>query len=121
VAPAIIAVAAAASDAASTPTVAEEKSTKEAADTVADLTAERLRLEEILRETRDGFEQREVFLSQSEERLLQKSQAQLEREVELEQREEQLLDLEKRLREKLGAAMPGPEPVAKKPYDEFSE
>lgn len=100
---------------------------KEAADTVADLAAERIRLEEILKEERQGLEQRAQYLSQSEERLLQKTQEQIERETELEQREEQLRDLERRLREKLG---PGEMPFAlsatavaapAQPFDEFRE
>ncbi len=102
--------------------------TKEAADTVADLAAERIRLEEILQEERKGLEQREQFLSKSEERLLQKTQEQIEREMELEQREEQLRDLEKRLREKLGpGALPFPAAAlatassAVQPFDEFKE
>ncbi|HRP03794.1 MAG TPA: hypothetical protein PLV87_02670, partial [Opitutaceae bacterium] len=102
--------------------------TKEAADTVADLAAERIRLEEILQEERKGLEQREQFLSKSEERLLQKTQEQIEREMELEQREEQLRDLEKRLREKLGpGALPFSTPAlatasaADQPVDEFKE
>lgn len=100
---------------------------KEAADTVADLAAERIRLEEILKEERLGLEQREQFLSKSEERLLQKTQEQIERETELEQREEQLRDLEKRLREKLGpGAFPFTSATAavtapSKPFDEFNE
>lgn len=101
---------------------------KEAADTVADLAAERIRLEEILQEERKGLKQREEFLSQSEERLLQKTQEQIEREMELEQREEQLRDLEKRLREKLGpGALPFPTPAlasasaTDQPVDEFKE
>lgn len=103
-----------------TPAELSAEATKEAADSIVDLTAERIRLEEILAEAREGIAQREVFLTQSEERLLQKSQEQLERETELEQREEQLRDLEKRLREKLGAAAFPPQPE-KKPVDEFSE
>jgi len=102
---------------------------KEAADTVADLEAERLRLEEILQEERKGLEQREQYLSQSEERLLQKTQEQIEREMELEQREEQLRDLEKRLREKLGpGAFSFPAPAiatattaGEQAFDEFKE
>ncbi len=100
---------------------------KEAADTVADLAAERIRLKEILKEERLGIEEREQFLSKSEERLLQKTQEQIERETELEQREEQLRDLEKRLREKLGAgAFPFTSSMAaatasSKPFDEFNE
>lgn len=101
---------------------------KEAADTVADLAAERIRLEEILQEERKGLEQREQFLSKSEERLLQKTQEQIEREMELEQREEQLRDLEKRLREKLGpGALPFSTPAlatasaTDQPVDEFKE
>lgn len=110
-----------------TPDAVSDVLPKEAADTVADLAAERIRLEEILKEERLGLEQREQFLSKSEERLLQKTQEQIERETELEQREEQLRDLEKRLREKLG---PGAFPftsstaaatVPSKPFDEFNE
>ncbi|HRE80203.1 MAG TPA: hypothetical protein PLN52_04100 [Opitutaceae bacterium] len=104
----------------STPAELSAEASKEAADSIVDLTAERIRLEEILAEARAGIAQREVFLTQSEERLLQKSQEQLERETELEQREEQLRDLEKRLREKLGAAAFPPQPE-KKPVDEFNE
>ena len=101
-------------------------------DSMADLMAERNRLEQILLETRASLTEREQFLSQSEARLMQVSQAQIEREVDLEQREEQLRDLEKRLREMqsgmAGGPSPAPTPVAAIPvpaqakaYDEFNE
>lgn len=92
------------------------------AETIADLMAERKRLEQILLETRASLTEREQFLSESEARLMKVSQTQLEREVDLEQREEQLRDLEKRLREmqtRLATERaPAPE---KKEWDEFRE
>ena len=97
---------------------------EETSETIADLMAERKRLEQILLETRASLTEREQFLSESEARLMKVSQTQLEREVDLEQREEQLRDLEKRLREmqtRLAterAPTPAPE---KKPWDEFRE
>lgn len=102
-------------------------------DSMADLMAERNRLEQILLETRASLTEREQFLSQSEARLMQVSQAQIEREVDLEQREEQLRDLEKRLREmQSGMASGGgqglapaaaaiPAPAQAKVFDEFNE
>ncbi len=97
---------------------------EETSETIADLMAERKRLEVILLETRASLTEREQFLSESEARLMKVSQTQLEREVDLEQREEQLRDLEKRLREmqtRLAserAPTPAPE---KKQWDEFRE
>ena len=96
-------------------------------DTLVDLMAERNRLEQILLETRASLTEREQFLSESEARLMQVSQTQLEREVDLEQREEQLRDLEKRLRtmqsgmssQPVNAA--GAETETKKVFDEFNE
>jgi hypothetical protein len=94
------------------------------AETIADLMAERKRLEHILLETRASLTEREQFLSESEARLMKVSQTQLEREVDLEQREEQLRDLEKRLREmqtRLATERtPAPAPE-KKVWDEFRE
>jgi len=96
-------------------------------DSMVDLMAERNRLEQILLETRASLTEREQFLSESEARLMQVSQTQLEREVDLEQREEQLRDLEKRLRTMQSGMSSQPvkaavaEPVAKKVFDEFNE
>jgi len=96
-------------------------------DTMVDLMAERNRLEQILLETRASLTEREQFLSESEARLMQVSQTQLEREVDLEQREEQLRDLEKRLRTMQSgmSSQPVPaasaEPAVKKVFDEFNE
>lgn len=92
------------------------------AETIADLMAERKRLEQILLETRASLTEREQFLSESEARLMKVSQTQLEREVDLEQREEQLRDLEKRLREmQTRLATERPAPTEKKAWDEFRE
>lgn len=66
---------------------------------MAELQAERERLEQLLRETRASLSEREAFLSQSEAKLMETTQAQIEREVELEQREEELRELERRYRE----------------------
>jgi len=91
---------------------------------LADVKAERERLEMLLNETKASLNEREEFLSQSEARLMQTSQAQLEREVELEQREEQLRELEKRFRELQAGGLgvePAPPPAEKKPRDEFNE
>jgi len=90
------------------------------AATLAELRAERERLDALLSETNATLAEREKFLSQSEARLMQTSQAQLEREVELEQREEQLRELERRLRElQPGSLPPVAEPARK--FDEFNE
>ncbi len=87
---------------------------------LAELRAERERLDTLLKETKVSLNEREQFLSESEARLMQTSQAQLEREVELEQREEQLRELERRLRElQPGLLPPVPEPAKK--FDEFNE
>lgn len=92
------------------------------AETIADLMAERKRLEQILLETRASLTEREQFLSESEARLMKVSQTQLEREVDLEQREEQLRDLEKRLREmQTRLASERPATSEKKVWDEFRE
>jgi hypothetical protein len=92
------------------------------AETIADLMAERKRLEQILLETRASLTEREQFLSESEARLMKVSQTQLEREVDLEQREEQLRDLEKRLREmQTRLATERPATTEKKVWDEFRE
>ncbi len=103
--------------------VAVPKTAEAPAATAADLAelrAERERLDALLNETKASLNEREQFLSESEARLMQTSQAQLEREVELEQREEQLRELERRLRElQPGALPPVPEPAKK--FDEFNE
>jgi hypothetical protein len=96
---------------------------------MAELRAERERLELLLRETRASLSEREEFLSQSEAKLMETTQAQIEREVELEQREEELRELERRYREfQLGglgagdASMGEAEaPPAKVPMDEFKD
>jgi hypothetical protein len=95
---------------------------------MAELQAERERLERLLRETRESLSEREAFLSQSEAKLMETTQAQIEREVELEQREEELRELERRYREfQLGglASTPpeGEEPSApaKVSLDEFKD
>lgn len=109
-----------------TPPPAATSSSAESQDSLADLTAERNRLEQILLETRASLTEREQFLSESEARLMQVSQAQIEREVDLEQREEQLRDLEKRLRQMQSSlssqpAAPAPAPAVAKVFDEFNE
>jgi hypothetical protein len=96
---------------------------------MAELQAERERLEQLLRETRASLSEREAFLSQSEAKLMENTQAQIEREVELEQREEELRELERRYREfqkgGLGAENVALEEVetssAKVPMDEFKD
>lgn len=96
---------------------------------MAELQAERERLEQLLRETRASLSEREAFLSQSEAKLMETTQAQIEREVELEQREEELRELERRYREFQQGGLgldPGPaseqEPVpAKVTLDEFKD
>ena len=96
---------------------------------MAELQAERERLEQLLRETRASLSEREAFLSQSEAKLMESTQAQIEREVELEQREEELRELERRYREfQLGglgvgatAAGEGEMEPAKVPMDEFKD
>lgn len=90
------------------------------AATLAELRAERERLDALRKETQESLSEREKFLSQSEARLMQTSQAQLEREVELEQREEQLRELERRLRELQPGLLPAVAEPAKK-FDEFNE
>jgi hypothetical protein len=96
---------------------------------MAELQAERERLELLLRETRASLSEREEFLSQSEAKLMETTQAQIEREVELEQREEELRELERRYREfqigglgagdaSIGEAEASP---AKVPMDEFKD
>lgn len=90
------------------------------AATLAQVKAERERMEALLHETKTSLNEREQFLSQSEARLMQTSQAQIEREMELEQKEEQLRALEKRLRELQPGAVPPP-PDEKKTFDEFNE
>ncbi|MBL9208751.1 MAG: hypothetical protein JNN01_26945 [Opitutaceae bacterium] len=114
--------------AAEAPLPATTASSTESQDSLADLTAERNRLEQILLETRASLTEREQFLSESEARLMQVSQAQIEREVDLEQREEQLRDLEKRLRQmqsslssQPAAPAPAPAPAVAKVFDEFNE
>ncbi|MBL9207556.1 MAG: hypothetical protein JNN01_20915 [Opitutaceae bacterium] len=122
------AAAAAAASALPVPSSSAPMSAQEAA-TLADVKAERERLEMLLNETKASLNEREEFLSQSEARLMQTSQAQLEREVELEQREEQLREMERRLRElQTGVpspAAPAPAPVPpapeKRTFDEFNE
>ncbi|MFO1449689.1 MAG: hypothetical protein U1F61_16145, partial [Opitutaceae bacterium] len=122
------AAAAAAASALPVPSSSAPMSAQEAA-TLADVKAERERLEMLLNETKASLNEREEFLSQSEARLMQTSQAQLEREVELEQREEQLREMERRLRElqtgvpSPAAAAPAPVPPApeKRTFDEFNE
>jgi hypothetical protein len=96
---------------------------------MAELQAERERLELLLRETRASLSEREEFLSQSEAKLMETTQAQIEREVELEQREEELRELERRYREfqigglGAGAASMGEAEAspAKVPMDEFKD
>ncbi len=88
--------------------------------TLAELRAERERLDALRHETDASLREREKFLSQSEARLMQTSQAQLEREVELEQKEEQLRELERRLRELQPGLLPSAAEPAKK-FDEFNE
>lgn len=95
---------------------------------LAELQAERERLEKLLRETRESLSEREAFLSQSEAKLMETTQAQIEREVELEQREEELRELERRYREfQLGglaaAGAEGEAPAAptKVSLDEFKD
>lgn len=90
------------------------------AATLAELRAERERLDALRTETNASLSERERFLSQSEARLMQTSQAQLEREVELEQKEEQLRELERRLRELQPGLIPAVAEPAKK-FDEFNE
>lgn len=122
------AAAAAAASALPVPSSSAPMSAQEAA-TLADVKAERERLEMLLNETKASLNEREEFLSQSEARLMQTSQAQLEREVELEQREEQLREMERRLRELQtgvpSSAAPAPAPVPpapeKRTFDEFNE
>jgi len=96
---------------------------------MAELQAERERLELLLRETRASLSEREAFLSQSEAKLMETTQAQIEREVELEQREEELRELERRYREfQLGGLGAGAASMdeaevssAKVPMDEFKD
>ncbi|MFN5560544.1 MAG: hypothetical protein ACK5CF_07275 [Opitutaceae bacterium] len=96
---------------------------------MAELQAERERLELLLRETRASLSEREAFLSQSEAKLMATTQAQIEREVELEQREEELRELERRYREfQLGGLGAGAASMdeaevssAKVPMDEFKD
>lgn len=95
---------------------------------MAELQAERERLEQLLRETRASLSEREAFLSQSEAKLMESTQAQIEREVELEQREEELRELERRYREfQLGGldagvgAAEAETASVKVPMDEFKD
>jgi uncharacterized protein with von Willebrand factor type A (vWA) domain len=94
-------------------------------ETVAKLREEQERLQRLLEDARATLNAREEFINQSEARLLEKSQAQIEREVELEQREEELRDLERRIRDKatgtpMAELLPVQEGAGKK-YDEFNE
>jgi len=95
---------------------------------MAELQAERERLERLLRETRESLSEREAFLSQSEAKLMETTQAQIEREVELEQREEELRELERRYREFQVGGLASPPPEGEEPsapakvsLDEFKD
>lgn len=101
-----------------------QQATAEAA-ALEKLRAERLELERQLEEARKALMQREEFVAQSEARLLEKSQAQIEREIELEQREEELRNLQKKLKELASVGMMGellPTSAGREsgPYDEFN-
>jgi hypothetical protein len=74
-------------------------------------------------ETHTDLTARENFVQESELRLLEKTQEQIERATELEQREEELRALEKRLLSLQQAQNPAapPAPSEKKAFDEFNE
>jgi len=104
-------------------TAAQTSLSKDAleAKILAELKAEKERMNAMMSEAQASLSEREQFLSQSEAKLMETTQAQLEREVELEQREEELRELERRLRELQPNLLPPTPEKKKKEFDEFNE